>query len=361
MKTRICFFVKDIYEYGGIPKVVSKTCSILSEEDGYEVYILSLFKSNELTPYEINENIQMSNIDNNHKNLYKMFHIYKKNIRFKLHDINPDILVISGIGYFTLLNKAITKKMRFKTKLIGWDHNCFGDWRIGGFAWKGYKCLKNIDRLIVLTESNKNEYANFYDNDKIYVISNPIDMVCKLSKYNECSKKIISAGEFINRKGFDQIPYIYDYIIDSYPDWKWEIYGTGLKLKELKKLIEQKNMSNNVLIKGFTENLHSKMEDSAIFVSTARSEAFGMVLIEAQNCNLPVISFKAQGPNEIVSNNINGYLLDQGDLKGMAMKLIELMQNTEKRIEFSNNAKINFTKYSDKNILSKWKKVFDDL
>lgn len=361
MKAKICFFVKDIYEYGGIPKVVSKTCSILSKDDKYEVCILSLFKSNKSTPYFIEENIKIYNIDNEHKSLYKMFYRYKKNIRAELCNIEPDILIISGIGYFNLLNKSITKDMRCKLKLIGWEHNCFGDWKTGGFAWQGYKNLKTFDNLIVLTESNKKAYSDCFDSDKINIIPNPIDTVNEFSKYNQRSKKIISAGELIKRKGFDQIPYIYDYIFDLYPDWQWEIYGTGIETKELEKIIEQKNMSNNVLIKGFTENLHSKMEDSAIFVSTARSEAFGMVLIEAQNCNLPVISFKAQGPNEIVSNNINGYLLDQGDLKGMAMKLIELMQNTEKRIEFSNNAKINFTKYSDKNILSKWKKVFDDL
>ena len=86
-----------------------------------------------------------------------------------------------------------------------------------------------------------------------------------------------------------------------------------------------------------------------------------MVLIEAQECGLPCISFDIIPAKEIISDNINGILVKNGNLKEYSKKLELLVDSFEKRKLLGKEAKLNSQKYNIDLIAGKWKKLFLDL
>ena len=91
---------------------------------------------------------------------------------------------------------------------------------------------------------------------------------------------------------------------------------------------------------------------------TSRFEGFGMVLLEAQINRLPIISFDVRcGPKDIIEDKKNGFLIPCFDNKFMVKKINELINNPEKRKDFSSNSQINLDKFKIEVITNQWIKL----
>ncbi len=96
-------------------------------------------------------------------------------------------------------------------------------------------------------------------------------------------------------------------------------------------------------------------------VMTSIMEGLPMTLLEAKGNKLPMVAFDIEtGPSEIIDNDVNGYLVDAYDTEKMAEKIVELIENEEKRKQFSENTKENMDKFSKKDIIEKWIKIIEE-
>lgn len=87
---------------------------------------------------------------------------------------------------------------------------------------------------------------------------------------------------------------------------------------------------------------------------TSRAEGFGMVLIEAMSCGLPVISFDFScGPKEIIKNGVNGVLVEDGNIQDLAAKIEQLICNESLRLVFSQKTQLDLENYSEDKIMKK--------
>jgi len=95
---------------------------------------------------------------------------------------------------------------------------------------------------------------------------------------------------------------------------------------------------------------------------TSRTEGLPMVLLEAQVCGLPIVSFDCEtGPSDIVADNTNGFLIDCYDIDKMTERISLLCTDYDLRLKFGRNAVENVKKFSPEIINSKWDKLFEEL
>lgn len=222
--------------------------------------------------------------------------------------------------------------------------------------------LKHCDAYVLLT---KEDESNFKKHFKIGTKLQQIYNIAPLAKteldYNLKSKTIISAGHFTDIKNFKIIPEIGKIVFKQHPDWQWIIYGQtkGSYFDQVKSLVEEYHLENNILFYGRCNDMDKEYPKASMFVLTSKLEPLGMVLLEAKTYKLPVLSFDVEcGPGEIITDNIDGFLIPCFDVNQMAQRIVNLIENNEERLRISNNSKHNLELFANDVISQKWRSLF---
>lgn len=218
---------------------------------------------------------------------------------------------------------------------------------------------KYADKVVVLTKKDMElNKKRFKTSRKIVQIYNPLNFEKQDAEYKKDSKKIVSCGRFTKQKGYDFLVDVAEKVFQNHPDWTWDIYGDGEEMNNISKLIKGKKLENNVILKGRTNQMYSIYKEYAMYVMTSRFEGFAMVNIEAHYAKLPIVSFNCNcGPDEIIQDGVNGYLVDCFDIDKMAEKINYLIENPNVRIRMSENTMLDKEKLQMENVITKWKDV----
>ena len=119
------------------------------------------------------------------------------------------------------------------------------------------------------------------------------------------------------------------------------IYGDGIDKNELEQMVKDNGLEDRVFLKGKIPNdkVPKALNDFDIFCITSNKESFGVAVVEAMACQLPVVATNADGFLEVMKNEKTGYIVQKGDVENIASKLEVLVKNEELRAEFGKNAR----------------------
>ena len=153
-----------------------------------------------------------------------------------------------------------------------------------------------------------------------------------------------------------------DIVLKKHPDCKWIICGEGEERESLENKIRKYSLEQNLILQGNVKNIEDYYRKSAMFVLTSRAEGFGLVLTEAKKEGLPCVSFRCPaGPNEIIFDGVNGYLIDCFDVKAMAEKVNQLIENQDIRKRFSDNSMVGTEKFNIDKISEQWMELIEQI
>jgi glycosyltransferase involved in cell wall biosynthesis len=182
------------------------------------------------------------------------------------------------------------------------------------------------------------------------------------NNYSESSSIILSAGRLTYQKGFDILVEVAKKVFQKHNNYKWYILGKGEDRDLLERKIIEYNLTDKLILTGNVRNIDDYYKQTEIFVLTSRFEGLGMVVLEALNYNVPVVSFKCRvGPSEIIDNNVNGYLVNVGEINIMADKICYLIENHVIRKRFSQNAKKDLYRFDINMISGQWDELLSSL
>jgi len=104
------------------------------------------------------------------------------------------------------------------------------------------------------------------------------------------------------------------------------ILGGGPEYGSLKKEIEKLNMKKQIALYGFArrEDVLRELQNSNAFVLSSKYETFGVVLIEAMSCGLPIISTKCGGPESIITDESIGLLVESDNIQELSTAMLKV-------------------------------------
>tara|TARA_B110001454_G_scaffold212033_1_gene228368 strand:+ start:484 stop:1626 length:1143 start_codon:yes stop_codon:yes gene_type:complete len=197
--------------------------------------------------------------------------------------------------------------------------------------------LKYVDKAFVISKDIERELKTFsFPSEKIVNIPCAIELKkiknIKVNKINDEKLKIITAARYYEKKkGLDFIEKIAKQLKEKKYKFKWTLVGRNSNQLLNSSFIRNNLEYFNILdeIKNFDETYfpHSDLfklyKNHDVYVNLARVESFGVTMIEAIACGLPVISFNTKGANELILNNENGYLIMNYNAEEMANFLMK--------------------------------------
>ena len=118
-----------------------------------------------------------------------------------------------------------------------------------------------------------------------------------------------------------------------------QIVGTGPNKERLIALAAELGVADDVHLLGWRDDPYSVLQGSDIFALSSTTEGFGIVLIEALACGLPVVSTDCKGgPREILEDGRSGLLVPVGDPQSMATAFLRLLDDRDLYSEMSAQA-----------------------
>lgn len=364
--------------YGGLEKQTVTLVNELAKTKEYKIQIISVYDMLKgKSFYSLDKNVDvkfLADFGPNHKAFYyalKHFRlikllkesfvmikcgIYKSFVLKKyIKKLDTDIIVSSRIEFSKLIKRKDTLN-------ISQEHSYINSKE---YINKVKRYFKNIDKIVVMTKKAKEDYEKWlkYSNSKakVYDIPNMLEesKVDNFAKFN--NKTLISVGRLEKEKDFLTLLDVFKIINNKYNDVKLKIVGEGLQRREIEEKIEKLNLNNKVILTGriSSQEVQEQMNTSSVFVLTSLCESFSLVLCEAMEVGLPCVSFNIDvGPKEIIQNGINGYLIDNRDVKDMALCIENLLIDENEWNKISKNSIESVKKYYSESVVNEWQKLF---
>ncbi len=359
--------------FGGIEKCVCALSNMLA--DDYEVEILCSYKLLEEPVFELDERVKIRYLIDKYKpnreewkrsikklnpisfikesyiGIMTMF-LRKKTMIEAVKESDADIIISTRV----LFNNILSKYGKEGVYKIGWEHNHYHDDE--GYAKKVVDSAKNLDAFVLVSEGLREYYSKELTkyNTKCVYIPNTIDYVPKeISKLK--TKRLISVGRLSREKAYDDLLDIYIKLHDIDPTWRLDIIGDGAQKNMLGDKIYSLGLQESVELHGFQKKdyINRLLKDSSIYLMSSITESFGIVLIEAMSFGLPCIAFdSAEGANELIKNNYNGYLVPNRDKDLYVKKVLKVMKDDKLRHKLGENGREVALEFTNEKVKEYW-------
>lgn len=329
------FLIIPTLKQGGAERVMSELANQFAQKDNLKVHLVLLAKSNDF--YKVDDTVIIHRLGfENKSKLNKIFSELAtfKNLRKLLKTHKPDAVLsfMEKYNSFTILAAAFLglqvfvsdrsnplKKVPQTTEILR------------KFTYK------YATGIIAQTQFAKDVLAAKTKNKNIRVIPNPVK---EIQNYPDIAKEklILNVGRLVPEKGQKYLIEAFSKINEK-ADWRVVILGDGPLRSELEEQVNALGLSNQVLLLGAVNNVDEWLAKASIFVFPSISEGFPNALAEAMSAGLPCVSFDCNaGPRDLIENDVNGYLVEVGEVDELTQSMKGLMDDGDKRKSFGQNA-----------------------
>jgi glycosyltransferase involved in cell wall biosynthesis len=361
---KILYIVPDITDSGGIARVLSLKSNYLVDHFNYEVAFLSVNESYPNCFYEFHPYIKWTNIRKS-KNLFLFIKEYIDAIKTSIEVEKPDIIVICDAVLWFLIPVFVKTEIPivFEThfpinfKKDASDYSLFRMLRNKFLLFLRRRAIAKFSYTVFLT-ADANKYWNLKNSG---VIANPLSFKSE-NTASLCSNRATAVCINPYVKGLDRLLLVWSEIIKRHPDWTLDIYGKWTDNCVFLKMVEELKISTSINFLAITKDIQNSYRQSSVFLMTSRTEAFGMVLIEAMASGVPCIAYDCpSGPRAIIQEAENGFLIEDGNTAVFVQKLDLLMQDKKMRIQMGAKAFESSNKYEIDGVMKQWNQVFVNL
>lgn len=332
---------------GGVERASSNTINaILDNDANFRGAFICIFKKEHF--FKLNESINVyepEGFNEKYLSLAKTILFLRRNFKLISKEDEISILVFGkfyaalvaialmglNIQYFISDRQSPLFNWAFKIRLI----NRIAYW------------LKPPTGVMAQTNIAASYQKKYFPKSKIEVIPN---MLRDVATYPEIQRQqvILAVGRLGDHlKGFDLL--LESFALLKNTDWELHIAGGDEDGEELKALALKLGISNRLSFLGKVKDIDKIYAYAGIYVIPSRSEGFPNALAEAMAAGCCCIAFDfVAGPRDMIEDNINGILVENGNEKKMAEAMDVLIQNPKLRQQLGEEAKKLSVKLSSK-------------
>jgi len=235
--------------------------------------------------------------------------------------------------------------------------------------------LNNVETVVANSKFTKElAVSHGVDESKIVVINPGVDPVQELNKkmldkvenlLKHKSPRLITISRFDKRKNHEKVIMSIRNLKQIYPDIVYICIGYGEEEKNIKKLVEELKLKEQVMFfKDISNDLkNSLLNKSDIFVMPSiiykkSVEGFGIAYIEAAQYGVPSIGGKDGGAADAINHEKTGLICDGNNLDAIYSSINSMLENN-KYLEYGKAAKENSNKFSWDKIIEEYKKILN--
>lgn len=375
---KIVYCTPALYMAGGEERVLTLKANYLADVLGFDVTIILTEGNGQPLFYTLSERVHTINLDIDFEALWtcsflqkiptyiKKQHRYKQLLSKTLKELRPDITISMMRREINFLTSIDDGSHKIGEIHVNRDHfrNFEGKpnvvKRLFAFFWQRslIKHLKQLDKFVVLTDEDARLWPEL---SNVITIPDMLSFVPKrISPMTRL--RLISVGRYCYQKGFDLLLEAWAVAQNMAPQWRLDIYGDGDREPYERIIDDLKIDRSRCELHGRTQDIESEFVNSSLSVCSSRFEGFGLVIVEAMACGLPVVAFNCQyGPSSIISDGKDGLLIKSGNVLAFAYALAYMMNDEDQRRQMAKEALLTVNHFKLENIMEQWRQLFEEV
>ncbi|AQA11091.1 glycosyltransferase family 4 protein [Streptomyces samsunensis] len=376
----ISFLIHNAYGIGGTIRTTYNLARTLGEQ--HDVEIVSVFRHRDQPIFDPGPQVRLSHLvdlrrnspsydgaDPDHSRPAKVFPAtegrYKqysaltdRRIADHLRRLEADIVVGTRPG----LNVHIAREARRGPVRVGQEHLTLST-HSKGLKRALRAVYPRLDAVTTVTEADARTYRDQMRLPGVRVEAVPNSVPASgLEPADGTGKWVVAAGRLAPVKRYDLLIRAFAKVSAARPDWRLRIYGGGAQHAKLRALIDQLGLYNHVFLMGPANPLDPEWAKGSIAAVTSSLESFGMTIVEAMRCGLPVVSTDCpHGPAEIIDNGVDGRLVPTGDTDAIAAALLDLINDDELRQQMGQAALKDSARFDPSRVAGRYETLFSGL
>ena len=374
---KIAYCLRDITASGGMERVVANKSNWLVR-NGHEAHVVSIQSTAGRTPFfELDPRVRLWSLECDgayRKDLWRKLAPWRgrrellrrlggtlgrigADVAVSLFDDQTRFLHAVDDGSAKVLELHFAKHQRAQY-LYALESRPWLRPLVDLYKWRDYRLVRRYDRFVVLTAEDRRAWArpglgNLVD------IPNAQTFPCTVAATLE-DRRVIALGRHTAQKRFDLLLQAWARIAGRHPGWRLAIVGSGDK-RDLAALAARLGIAASVDLEDASRDVRSELLRSSVLALTSRYEGFGMVLVEAMTCGLPVVSFDCRsGPSDIVRDGEDGWLVRSGDVGAFAARLDALVSDPALRRAMGAAAFANVRRFDEDLVMRRWLALFEE-
>lgn len=232
--------------------------------------------------------------------------------------------------------------------------------------------IEESDAVTAVSNSLKDQTIDVFNLERdieviynfIKPVQNEFNQTFELKKQlgiKSSEKVLIHISNFREVKRVDDVVKVFSIVNKQIPA-KLLLVGDGPEYKNVYDLVHQMELQDQVIFLGRQDNIHDLIAISDLKLLLSSKESFGLVLLEAMVGGIPCIGTNTGGIPEVITDGVDGYICNIGDVEEIANKAITLLTNDQLRESFSINAKKNvLSKFHANQIVKKYEDLYTRL
>lgn len=372
---KLVYCIAGLYNSGGMERVLTNKANYLVER-GYEVVIVTTDQKDRPIFFPLDDKIKVIDLGVNYEDTngtsftrkvirypFKLARHYRT-LKSLLHTIKADVVVSMFCHEASFLWKIKDGSRKFleihfsRYKRI--QYNRKGLWRFADElrSKNDLKIVSHYDKFVVLTNEDKGYWGAL---ENMTVIPNARTFNCSSpSKLQD--NVVLAVGRYEFQKGYDRLISAWKIVNDAIPDAVLKLVGDGELREELQGQIDKLGLQDSIILGRATQCVEDIYASSSMLVLSSHYEGLPMVLLEAQAAGLPIVSFNCKcGPLDVIDDGVSGFLVEDGDIIGLADKIIVLLKNRELRLKMGEAAFRNSDNYDIEKIMPQWIELFHQI
>ncbi|MEU8131871.1 Stealth CR1 domain-containing protein, partial [Streptodolium elevatio] len=220
-----------------------------------------------------------------------------------------------------------------------------------------------LDALVALTEPTRTWFAETFGELAPHLATIPNAVPGGFRPGSTRVNPVVAmAGRMVPEKQIHHAIRAFGQLTDTFPEWTLRVYGEGPKLSELRNLVDELELNDNVHLLGNAPRMDEEWARASICLLTSRVEAFPLVLTEAKAAGLPCVAYDCpNGPAELIRDGVDGFLVALDDVDGLAAALARLMGDEALRNQFGTAALETLDELSPDRVGAAWESLFGEV
>jgi glycosyltransferase involved in cell wall biosynthesis len=167
--------------------------------------------------------------------------------------------------------------------------------------------------------------------------------------FKQFPQVVLAVGRFEWQKDYDTLLKAFKKVTQVNHDVGLFILGKGPLENHYREIVADMHLTAKVCFAGFDKNPFKYMAASDVYVLSSRHEGMPGTLVQAMACGTASIATNCPtGPNELIKDGENGYLVEVEDADTMSQRILALLENDDLKSQFKIAASTAVLSYSEK-------------